>query len=227
MKKKMIIVILLLTELTAIGVFFWKQREKTQEIKNLPQTYETQKVEELPDLMPKDWRENVKDLHAVVRDLSEEEREAYRAGTIAEEDLLNKLVGSTESSLTSQEETDEQRYQRTLAELIARSYLMREDYIGQLDTMMLQAKQEYAAKDAAERTQEQLMAWTREYTERADQLEQECDEKMDALVNELRKLLVKNDGDLTLLDQVIYAYAQEKQEKSDLYLEELLKKGLA
>lgn len=227
MKKKLIIVILLLAELTAIGVFIWKQREKTQEIKNLPQTYETQKVEELPDLMPKDWRENVKDLHAVVRDLSEEEREAYRAGTIAEEDLLNKLVGSTESSLTSPGETDEQRYQRTLAELIARSYLMREDYIGQLDAMMLQAKQEYAAKDAAERTQEQLMAWTREYTERADQLEQECDKKMDALVNELRKLLVKNDGDLTLLDQVIYAYAQEKQEKSDLYLEELLKKGLA
>ena len=72
----------------------------------------------------------------------------------------------------------------------------------------------------------QLLKMARGYLSRASALEKECDGKMDEIVRAMEKLLRENDGDLGLVDTVVYTYANEKSLKKSWYMSKLEQKGL-
>lgn len=207
----------------------------------------------------------------VVRDLTEEERQALREGLLSQEELIDRLTRPlppqegdeaqppaeetpAETPQTEQaapqvqpvqpgipeqppppqehpvqpEETPvpDPSYQEKLSDLIAEVYVLREMYTMELDSMYAAAKKEYKAKPRSQRTTEKLTKWAAGYVSRATDLEKACDASMDDIVLRMETLIRANDGDLSLVDTVVYTYASEKSLKKAFYISKLEEKGL-
>lgn len=124
------------------------------------------------------------------------------------------------------EQSAESSYQKELSALIAKVYVLREEYTLALDTMYADAKAEYLALPAEKRTTTQLAKMAKGYLSRANALEKECDGKMDEVIRAMETLIRDNNGDLTLVDTVVYTYANEKSLKKSWYMTKLEQKGL-
>lgn len=194
-----------------------------------------------------------------VREVTEEERQALRDGSMTQEQLMERLTGSgggepsqpdAESAVPASrpesggktdaapetpdaaaageksEQSAESSYQKELSALIAKVYVLREEYTLALDTMYADAKAEYLALPAEKRTTTQLAKMAKGYLSRANALEKECDGKMDEVIRAMETLIRDNNGDLTLVDTVVYTYANEKSLKKSWYMTKLEQKGL-
>jgi len=204
----------------------------------------------------------------VIRDVTEEERQALKEGTITEEELIDRLVSPAPPALPEgqskpegespaapptappeqeaeqppaqppeqapeqapePEETipaPEETYQQQLSALIAEIYVLREKYTIELDNMYETAKAEYKAMPRHQRTTEKLSAWAGGYVTRATKLEKNCDAAMDDIILRMEALIGENGGDLSLVDTVVYTYANEKSLKKAFYMSMLEEKGL-
>jgi len=178
----------------------------------------------------------------VIRDVTEEEREALKDGTITQEELADRLVGTqvpqvrpetqtpappaADTPQPEEEPVPEEDYQTRLSSIIAEVYVLREQYTIELDNMYAAAKEEYKAMPKSQRTTEKLSKWAGGYVSRANKLEKACDASMDDIVERMETLICENDGDLSLVDTVVYTYAQEKSLKKAFYMSKLEEKGL-
>lgn len=195
-----------------------------------------------------------------VRDVTEEERQALRDGSLSQEELVERLLGdgqtdqpeealpasgggqavpetgqaesgggsagSQSSQTAGQESATESGYRRELSALVARVLVLREQYTMALETMYDEARAEYHALPEDRRSKSDLMALARSYITRASDLEKECDGQMDEIVSAMGALLRENGGDMSLVDTVVYTYANEKSLKKSWYLSELERRGL-
>ena len=180
----------------------------------------------------------------VIRDVTEEEREALKDGSLTQEELIDRLVtpqtpvqSETEPQPsvvppadTTQPEppapTPDPEYQQTLSAIIAEVYVLREKYTIELDNMYAAAKEEYKGMPKSQRTTDKLSKWAAGYVTRATKLEKTCDASMDDIVERMEKLIRANNGDLSLVDTVVYTYANEKSLKKAFYMAKLEEKGL-
>ena len=182
----------------------------------------------------------------VIRDVTEEEREALKDGTLTQEELIDRLVNVEEPVQTkpeaqapanpsvstpqpeppAQTPTPDPEYQQKLSALIAEVYVLREQYTIELDNMYAAAKEEYKAMPKSQRTTEKLSRWAAGYVNRATKLEKACDASMDDIVGRMETLIRSNDGDLSLVDTVVYTYANEKSLKKAFYMSKLEERGL-
>ena len=122
--------------------------------------------------------------------------------------------------------TQQERNEAAIAELVAQVYVMREQYTAQLDAMAAQARAEYIAMPQSERTRSKLVGWASGYISRASQLEKQCDAQMDAILEEMTRLLTESGGDLSLVQSMAYAYGEEKSIQKSIYIQELEKRGI-
>lgn len=191
----------------------------------------------------------------VVRDLTEEEKQALRDGTLTQEEIADRLTGGTQAEQpkeetpkqetpkaetpkqeTPKEETPKQEekpaeqptesdYQKQISAVVAKVYVLREKFVIELDNMKNEAVAEYKAIPEAERTSGKLTDFAKKYVKRAAELEKQCDTEMDAIVGELDALISANNGDYSIIDTVIETYANEKSLKKAWYMAELKKRG--
>lgn len=224
----------------------WHQRENLKAVRDALQYSQ----EELEQQMT-DNQQAIRDAvdaapEVTVRDVTDEERQALRDGTVTREELIESLLNteSTEaageppvSSTVPEQPVEtakpvelpkpaEQAYQRELSALIARAYVLREEYTMALDDMYNAAKADYKALPKEKRTKRVLMDLAGSYLDRARALEAQCDDQMDEIVMAMEASIKANGGDMTLVDRVVYAYANEKSLKKAWYMSELEKKGL-
>jgi len=204
-----------------------------------------------------------------VRDLTEEEKQALRQGTMTQEELTEKLLETVLPPSGGAESTPEDppaqtpetpqpdpqpaapsqappaetvkpaetppsaeqgassavqaQWERDLSALIARVYVLREQYTIALDDMQAEAKEEY--RGLRNRTKKALAKFAQGYVSRALKLEKECDRQMDEIITEMERILSANGGDMTLVDTVVETYASEKSLKKAWYMAELEKRG--
>ena len=179
-----------------------------------------------------------------IRDVTEEEREALKDGTLTQEELIDRLVSEGTSSAPTppaaqqpsnapvQQAPAEEpvkpdpEYQQKLSAIIAEVYVLREQYTIQLDAMVDQAKAEYKAMSEEDKSTEKLAKWAMGYVSRARKMERQCDALMENIVTRLETLVRANNGDLALVDTVVYTYASEKSLKKAFYMSKLEEKGL-
>ena len=241
-RKTILCTILVLLAVSLAGLFWW-QRDNLKAIHAATQ-HTSAELEEKLEENQQMIQEAVKAAGEVtVGEISEEDRQAFRDGSITQEELVERLTNGGEGepreepANTSRPESDgtpppeppkpaENTYQKELSALIARVYVLREEYTLALDTMYADAKAEYLALPAEKRTKTHLLKMARGYLSRASALEKECDGKMDEIVRAMEKLLRENDGDLGLVDTVVYTYANEKSLKKSWYMSKLEQKGL-
>lgn len=112
-------------------------------------------------------------------------------------------------------------YQRTLDDILARVYALREEYLMELEALQKRAVDAYRKLPA----DHSRMEFAREYFRAAVDLEEACDRKMDAIVSELRTLLKSNQKSLELVDTIMFTYANEKSLKKAWYISELQRRG--
>ena len=137
-----------------------------------------------------------------------------------------KAMPPVKTSEESENAEKQKKYENELSALIARVYILREEYIAALDGMEAAAKADYRALPSAQRTGTAMAALVSSYLAKATELEKQCDDRMDAIVAELRTLISENKGDMSLLDTVVYSYANEKSLRKAWYMSKLEEKGL-
>ena len=241
-RKTTLCTILVLLAVSLAGLFWW-QRDNLKAIHAATQ-HTSAELEEKLEENQQMIQEAVKAAGEVtVGEITEEDRQAFRDGSMTQEQLVERLTNGGEGepreepASTSRPESDgtpppespkpaENTYQKELSALIARVYVLREEYTLALDTMYADAKAEYLALPAEKRTKTHLLKMARGYLSRASALEKECDGKMDEIVRAMEKLLRENNGDLGLVDTVVYTYANEKSLKKSWYMSKLEQKGL-
>ena len=126
----------------------------------------------------------------------------------------------------AEQPTAEDEYKKKVSAIIAEVYVLREQYTIELDNMFNTAKAEYVAMSKAGTSKDKLVSWATGYISKASNLEKTCDKKMDDVVLRLETLIRENNGDLSLVDTVVYTYANEKSLKKAWYMSELEKRGL-
>ena len=241
-RKTILCTLLVLLAVSLAGLFWW-QRDNLKAIHAATQ-HTSAELEEKLEENQQMIQEAVKAAGEVtVGEITEEDRQAFRDGSMTQEQLVERLTNGGEGepreepANTNRPESDgtpppeppkpaENTYQKELSALIARVYVLREEYTLALDTMYADAKAEYLALPAEKRTKTQLLKMARGYLSRASALEKECDGKMDEIVRAMEKLLRENNGDLGLVDTVVYTYANEKSLKKSWYMSKLEQKGL-
>ena len=228
-RKTILCTILVLLAVSLAGLFWW-QRDNLKAIHAATQ-HTSAELEEKLEENQQMIQEAVKAAGEVtVGEISEEDPREEPASTSRPESggKTDAPVAKTDTPAVSEksEQSAESAYQKELSALIAKVYVLREEYTLALDTMYADAKAEYLALPAEKRTKTQLLKMARGYLSRASALEKECDGKMDEIVRAMEKLLRENDGDLGLVDTVVYTYANEKSLKKSWYMSKLEQKGL-
>ena len=228
--------------LLAVGAVGYAQRGKVDAVLKAAQ-YSADEIEEKRKENQQKVQEKVDSMPTItVRDLTEEERQALRDGSVTQEELTEKLVEAVSPQPTPDRAADPApaasvpaetqsavveptQWEKDLSALVARVYVLREEYTIELDNMLSEAKAEYRAMTAEQRTKTALMKFAKGYVTRALALEKECDAKMDDVVSQMEDIIKENNGDMTLADTVVETYASEKSLKKAWYMAELEKRG--
>lgn len=184
-----------------------------------------------------------------VRDLTDEDRQALKDGTITKEELIESMIGPKPESqpkppeagvqpppnqeVPKPEDPEPQKptvqvedHQKKLAALIAEVYVLREEFLIKLDNLMGQAKKDYLALAPADRSGTKLTGLAGKYFSIAYDLEAECDGRMKDIIDRMETLLRDNGQDLSIAQSVMDTYLKEKSLKKSWYLAELKKRGI-
>lgn len=231
-------VLVLLAAVTAVG--FW-QRDNLKAV----QTSATTSREELADRMEENDRKIADSAQSVegvtVRDLTEEEKQALRAGELDEAELLERLTTPASEESTAPAQTDtpqpseestaateppkettqppaENSAEKALSECLAEIYVMKAEYTAWLEDKNQEAIDEYMALEESQRTTAAKYSIGMRCLREALEKEKECDARMEEMKEKIRGLLDELGRDHSLIDEIQAAYEEEKTLKKAYFL---------
>lgn len=139
----------------------------------------------------------------------------------AEEKQGPKAEPPKQTSPPEKQKPTAEEIEQKLSVQVATMYVLKASFVGQLETVVNEAKQEYIALPAAERTAEKKREIVYSHFNDLSELEKQCDTQVAAVVEQVRKLLAESGRDLALADQIQETYEQEKSLKKAYYISEL------
>lgn len=104
-------------------------------------------------------------------------------------------------------------------ELVAEVYALRDYYTGQLLALEASAKAQYDALPPEDRTPQKKQDIALSCIDAAYALENECDARMDSICQELSYLLLETGGSMSLVTDIRYTYASEKESARTAFLQ--------
>ena len=223
----------------AFSFFRFSQAELEDKLKE-----NDQKIKDAVDTVP----------DVTIRDITQEEKDALRDGTLTQEELIDSLIKPPEVAKPEQkpqpepespkpqekpEQPPEQKpeedpkpkpqepdYEKELAALIAEVYVLREEFLIKLDNLQNEAIAAYKAIPSEERTTKTVASLVSGYMSRGLDMEKECDARIEAIVLKMETILQKSGGDLSIAQTVYDTYVEEKSLKKAWYMAELSKRGM-
>jgi type II secretory pathway pseudopilin PulG len=130
----------------------------------------------------------------------------------------------TNPTVTGNEKTEkelseaEEAYNQKVAELVAKMYVIKADFVGRLASFEADIKAQYKALPAEERNQATKARIVSENMSYVAGLEAQCDAQVKAVTDELTELMNANGKDTSLVDAINSAYANEKELKKAYYI---------
>lgn len=109
-------------------------------------------------------------------------------------------------------------YDEKIAELVAKMYVLKSKYLGEIEGVVSSMKAEYAALPKDQQTASAKTNIASGYLGKISALEAQCDAQVNAVVTELRGVLEKSGGDMSLADAIMSAYASEKESTKAYYI---------
>jgi len=189
--------------------------------------------------------------NVTIRDVTEEEKQALKDGTLTQEELVQSLIQNQpkpeqtteskpeqppqventpspqpEQSTQQQEEPQQDDYEKKLNELIAEVYVLREEFLIKLGETQKAAIADYKAIPADQRNTKTIASLVSGYMSKGLDMEKECDDRIKVIVLEMETLLQENGGDLNIAQTVYDTYLEEKSLKKAWYMAELKKRGM-
>ena len=132
-----------------------------------------------------------------------------------------------ESDKTEQEEakdvetsgklTDEQ-YNARIAELVAKVYSIKADFMGTLNAFETRIKAEYTALPKEQQTTATKAKIVADNMNYVIGLEAQCDAQVKAVTDSMLEIMIANDKDTSLVEQINSAYESEKELKKAYYI---------
>lgn len=126
---------------------------------------------------------------------------------------------ATESSTNPTEDADLAAKEARIDALVAEVYALRDYYTAQLLALEAAAISEYESLSQEERTPERKQQIAFACVDAAYALEDACDARMDAICQELSYLLLETGGSMSLVTDIRYTYASEKERARTAFLE--------
>ncbi len=109
-------------------------------------------------------------------------------------------------------------YEEKTAELVAKMYALKSQYLGQINGIVASMKAEYAALPKEQRTTSAKTSIANSYLGQISALEAQCDAQVNSVVSQLREVLAKSGKDTSLADSIIVAYNTEKETTKAAYI---------
>lgn len=169
----------------------------------------------------------------VIPDIKEEWRESKQHIKPAENQTsgntskAQKPTGGKDGKNNAQTNQDSQNggktqvsseYDEKIAELVAKMYVLKSQYLGEIEGVVSSMKAEYAALPKEQQTASAKTTIASGYLGKISSLEAQCDAQVNAVVTELRGVLEKSGGDMSLADAIMSAYASEKESTKAYYI---------
>lgn len=134
----------------------------------------------------------------------------------AEAERTDKAIpGSLPSEkIQAAENEDDKR----IKELVAELFVLKASYTDSIDKLVKQAKSEYRSLPESEQTGSNKQKLLLKYIGQASGMESTCDSIVSDIIAELRKLLTKTGGDISLINDIETTYNQEKSLKKAYYI---------
>lgn len=129
------------------------------------------------------------------------------------------LPTQTTAPTESTGNTDLAAKEERIDALVAEVYALRDYYTAQLRSLEASAISQYEALLPEERTPERKQEIALACIDAAYALEDACDARMDAICQELSYLLLETGGSMSLVTDIRYAYASEKEAARSEFLE--------
>ena len=129
-----------------------------------------------------------------------------------------------EPEVSTQPEQSES--EQKINELIAKVFVLREEFLIKLDNLMTQAKADYVALPPEDRSGSKLMRLASNYMSKGLALEKQCDAEVEAIATELNQIVREHGGDLSLPQTLYDTYVEEKSLKKAWYMAEVKKIGV-
>lgn len=103
--------------------------------------------------------------------------------------------------------------------LVQEVYGLKDYYVAKLAYLESSAREEFDSLPAEKQTEDKRRSIALDCIDEAYAMESECDARMDAICSELSLLLLKTGGRMNLVNEIRYAYAKEKEEAKNQFLE--------
>ncbi len=141
-----------------------------------------------------------------VTPLTLEQESLLTSGSLSEEEALQLIMGKEQSGGTDS---------AALEQLMARIYLLRSTFVGKLDALEAQARQEYIENDGNVVFKE----FAQRFLGQGTALESQCDAQMEQILAEMKRELIRIGKDMTLISEIRTTYETEKSVKKAALLE--------
>ena len=181
-------------------------------------------------------------------ELTEEQKDALFSGELSEQEAVDIILGKTQENTQTPDKTDNSENSGTppktetplqkeptkdenpknetptdpetarIGELVAGVYILRDTFSKRIDALFAQARAEYIALPNEARTPAKYRELLTKYAKTAGNLETECDGRIKEISGELTYLLESTGRDTSIVDEIIYAYALEKDAKKAYYI---------
>lgn len=209
--KKRIALIIVAVVLVGMCIFAYCQRNNIRGVLYFLK-YSDSEIEKMIDEADGELKSSLEEIigHSV-REFTDEEIALIENGEATEQDIIEKIVKEESKKQKKSNESVGEHY-------ITELYALKSRYIGLLDGMVASAVAEYKALDAEKRTRSKQLEIGASYASKALALEEECDAKVNAIVNGLKKELVANGKNTEIVERILSAYTLEKNLKRAYYL---------
>jgi hypothetical protein len=162
-----------------------------------------------------------------VRGISDDEKKALSEGSITEKELVKKITGKDENNAEEKQpkplKLTPEEYNAELSELVAESLVLKTVFESKLTEIEEAARSEYKALPAEKRTTGAKANILSKYMDQAQQIEADCDAKIEQIIADTHALVEENGGDKTLPEQIKAEYYNQKALKKAYYISKLKK----
>lgn len=241
MKKRYIVLLVLVAVVVAGGLFLYSQRNNVKALYYL-QTMKVETLQEEMDRNSLELKQALKDNGMAEITVSDEDLQMVMDGEWSVEEAAQKIVGGDAGEQTHPDTGKPSGMDspqpsavgenpasnppvadngEAIQTQVATMYVLKATFVARLEAIVQEAKDAYTALPAERRTSQEKVGIVYGKTAQLSALERECDEKVAAVVAEVRRLLRESGGDNALADKLEQVYEQEKSLKKAYYIKEL------
>lgn len=243
-KRVLITLLVILAILTTAVLIFAKYQENNIQAFKYSRKYSIEELAQKNKAVEEQMQMLVGSLPEVyVQPLDEEARKLLNSGELSEDDAIAIITGTYQYNEEVEADTDKDNKDKDkdknkdknkdnneavvkaepviskTNKLVAEFYLLRAEFLNNIDNLIAQGQVERHAIPKEDRTISVKLDMAKKYAKLGSVLEEECDKEMDSLIGELKKELQATGQSTSIIAEIRELYNEEKAIKKAALIE--------